>query len=363
MVFVAGELLLVMAIPFVAIEGYHTLLASRAGKFVEEPTTDDPGWRAMVDATPVLGLAEVDNGIVTGITLVVSHPESAGSVVLVPGTMEVQGVTLNAYPPVEAVEVLARSIRLAVAQIEVVDEAGWQATLGAGVYRLDSPDPVLDLSGQTLFGVGPVDVDATLAAPFVGRPAVGVAPVSVQPRRHLFWNALLADPPTTDSVLGAALQGLDAELSRVIDLPVTQLEPVALPDSPAIETMIRDLVAFPAGAVPGDRLQVRILDRTGAADLAGVAAAVAANGMEVVEIGNATEFDGGETEVIAPVGLGADVDSTAELGASPELNMPPELNELARAVGAATIRIDEDPAEDFVVTVVIGTNFDLANLY
>ena len=351
-----------MAIPFVAIEGFHTLLASRAGKFVEEPTTEDPGWRALVDTTPVLGLAEVDNGIVTGITLVVSNPESAGSVVLVPGTMEVEGVALNAYPPVEAVEVLARSIRLAVSPIEVLDETGWQATLDGEVYRLDSPDPVIAPSGQTLFGVGPVDVDAALAAPFVGRPAVGVAPVSVQPRRHLFWNALLADPPTTDSVLGGALQGLDAELSRVVDLPVTQLEPVALPDGPAIESMIRDLVAFPSGSVPGDRLQVRILDRTGAADLEGVAAAVAANGMEVVEIGNANEFDGGETEVIAPVGLGAEA-STAELGVSPELNMPPELNELARAVGAATIRIDEDPAEDLVVTVVIGTNFDLANLY
>ena len=352
-----------MAIPFVAIEGYHTLLASRAGKFVEEPTRDDPGWRALVDATPVLGLAEVDNGIVTGITLVVSNPQSAGSVVLVPGTLEVNGVALNTYPPVEAVEVLASSLRLAVSPIEVLDEAGWSAAVGTEVYQLDSPDPVPDPTGQALFGVGPVEVRAELMAPFVGRPALGVAPVSVQPRRHLLWNALLEDPPAVDSVLATALGDLDPGLSRVIDLPVTQLEPVALPDNPAIESMVRDIVAFPAGSVPGDRLQVRVLDRTGAADLEGIAAAVAANGMEVVEIGNANEFDGGETEVIAPVGLGTQGDSGAELGTTPELNMPPELNDLARAVGAATIRIDEDPAEDFVVTVVVGTNFDLANLY
>ncbi len=351
MVFVAGELLLAMAIPFVAIEGYHTLLESRAGKFVEEPTSDDPGWRALVDPTPVLGVAEVDRGMVTGVTLVVGHPQSAGSIILVPGSLEIDGKPLSAYPPTESVDVLARSIRLSVSPVEVLDNTSWSAVLGSQVYRLDSPDPVEADPGQPLFGVGPVEVDGLLAAPFVGRPSPGVAAASVQTRRHLFWNAILADPPTTETPLAAELQALDPTLSRVVDLPVTQLDPVALPDTAAIESLVRDVVAFPAGAMPGDRLQVRVLDRTGDADLEGIAAAVASHGMEVVEIGNATEFDGGQTEVIAPLGV------VAEDGTLPE-----DLYGLARSVGADAISIDEEPSEAVVVTVVIGANFDLATM-
>ncbi len=351
MVFVAGELLLAMAIPFVAIEGYHTLLDSRAGKFVEEPTGDDPGWRALVDTTPVLGVAEVDRGVVTGVTLVVSHPESAGSIILVPGSLEIDGRSLSTYPPTEAVDVLARSIRLSVSAVEVLDNTTWPSVLGPRIYSLDSPDPVEADDGQPLFGVGPVAVDGSIAGAFVGRPSPGVALASLQTRRHLFWNAILAEPPTTDTPLAAELQQLDPQLARVVDLPVSQLDPVALPDVEGIESLIRDVVAFPAGASPGDRLQVRVLDRTGNADLESIAAAVAAHGMEVVEIGNANEFDGGETEVIAPVGLGLE-DGT----------LPDSLYGLARSVGADAISIDEEPTEDAVVTVVVGANFDLANL-
>ncbi|MEL6985529.1 MAG: hypothetical protein AAFO29_24065, partial [Actinomycetota bacterium] len=46
--FAMAELLLALAIPFVLIRGYHTLLDSQAGTFVEEPTRSDPGWTALV---------------------------------------------------------------------------------------------------------------------------------------------------------------------------------------------------------------------------------------------------------------------------------------------------------------------------
>ena len=340
-----------MAIPFLAIEGYHTLLESRAGSFVEEPTRDDPAWRALVESTAVWGYAEVDRGAVTGVTLVVSHPEAAGSIILVPGTLTLDGVALSALPPTEAVEAVAGAVRLSLAAVGVLDETTWPAVLGDQIYSLDSPDPVEANGGQPLFGVGAVPVDGALVAPFVGRPASGAAPVSVLPRRHLLWNALLANPPTTEAPLAESLRALQPEVTRVVDLPVTQLEPTAIADLESIETLIRDVVAFPAGAVSGDRLQVRVLDRTGSADLEGIAAAVAANGLEVVEIGNANEFDGGESEVIAPISL------TREDG-----SVSPELNDLARSVGTATIRIDGEAVDDAVVTVVIGTNFDLANL-
>ena len=71
-----GEIVLAMAIPFVLIRGYHTLLDSRAGTFVEEPTRTDPGWMALVDVTEVVGIAEVDRGAVTGVALLVVNQGS-----------------------------------------------------------------------------------------------------------------------------------------------------------------------------------------------------------------------------------------------------------------------------------------------
>ncbi len=354
MVFVAGELLLAMAIPFVAIRGYHTLLDSRAGSFVEEPTPSEPGWRALVDSTAVVGIAEVDRGVVTGLTLLVHNAEThaAGTAILVPGTLEIDGALLRDRSPDQALAVLSQTLRLSLSRTEVLDERGWAEVLGDARYALDSPDPVQDDSGGELFGVGAVTVEHANASAFLGRPAPGAAPVSVQPRRHLFWNALIDEPPSTASALGADLRALDRSTSQVIDLPVTQLEPVAIIDGAAVESLIRDVVGFPAGSVPGDRLQVRILDRTGTVDLEDIAAAVAAQGMEVIEIGNAAEFDNGETTIIAPVSL-----------VEQDGSLPPELGDLSLSLGTTSVTIDNETVSDLVVTVVIGSDFDLANLH
>jgi hypothetical protein len=352
-VFVVAELLLAMAIPFVAIRGYHTLLQSRTGTFVEEATRDDPGWSALVNPTVVVGVVEVDRGQVTGVTLLVHNPEtrSAGSAILVPGPLELDGVPLGDRAPEEAVAALASAIRLGVARVEVLDNEGWVDVLGSSTYVLESPDPVVDDTGEPLFAVGPVEVDAALAAPFLGRPAAGAVAVSVLPRRHLFWNALLADPPATPVPLAEDLSALSGQASPVVDLPVTELEPVPRLDPEATEALIRDLVAFPTGAVGGDRLRVRVLDRTGEADLERIAAALAANGREMISIGNAVAFDGGRTQVIAPVTMAAE---DGPVGA--------ELRELARSVGTDQLIVDNEPVDEDVVTVVIGRDFDLADL-
>ncbi len=342
-----------MSIPFLAIQGYHTLLESRAGRFVQEPTRAEPGWRAFVDPTPVIGIAEVDRGRVTGVALLIHHLEvrSAATVVLVPGSLELDGAMLADRPPADAVAAVGATLRLSVDRTEVMDDDGWQTLLGDQRYPLDSPDPVPDEAGDLLFAVGQVSVGGDNAAPFLGRPAAGAVPISVRPRRHLFWNALLETPPATSSALAGDLRAVGNAAVQVVDLPLTQLEPVALIDGPAAESLIRDVVAYPAGSVPGERLQVRVLDRTGAADLEGIAAAVAAQGMEVIEIGNAMPFDGGDTQVIAPVGLVA--------AGEP---LPDQVRDLSRSVGSSDVIVDNDATDDLVVTVVIGRNFDLANL-
>jgi hypothetical protein len=107
----------------------------------------------------------------------------------------------------------------------------------------------------------------------------------------------------------------------------------------ATEALVRELVPVPAGAQPGDRTQVRVIDRTGTADLSAVAAEVAATGLEVVEIGNAAEFDAGATSLVVPRGLD-----------------DPGLIELAAWTGAATV-VDGEPDADPVVTLLIGSDF------
>lgn len=354
MVFVAGELLLAMAIPFMVIQGYHTLLDSRAGRFVEEPTRSDPGWRAFVESTPVVAIVEVDRSVVTGVALFVHHPEirSASTVILVPGSLEVDGMVLSERAPAEAAAAVGAQVGLALARVDVLDQAGWAEVLGTDVYTLENPDPVQDDVGGGLFSVGQVQVDGTNSAAFLGRPAPGASPISVQLRRGLFWNALVSNAPQTSTELAADLRAIDLDAVQVVDLPLAQQQPVAIVDAVATEALIRDVVAYPAGALPGDRLQVRILDRTGGADLEGVAAVVAGHGMEVIEIGNTLPFDGGETQVIAPVALAVEDGS-----------LPGDVLTLAGSVGTTSVIQDNDAIDDLVVTVVIGWDFDLANLH
>lgn len=354
MVFVAGELLLAMAIPFVIIGGYHALLDSRAGTFVEEPTRFDPGWRALVDPTQVVGVAEVDQGTVTGVTLLVNHIEvqSSGTAILIPGSMEIDGRPISARTnPTDAVNDVGQALRLAISRVDILDDAGWAETLEDAQYTMDSPDPVMDEAGSPLFAVGPVVVDASNAAAFLGRPAPGAAPISVKFRRQTFWNAVIGSPPPGQSSLAQDLRAVDATTSQVLDLPTSQVDGTTVLSTEAAETMIRRVVAYPAGPTPGDRLQVRILDRTGEANLEEVAAAVASQGIEVLEIGNAAEFDRGTTEIIVPSTM---VSNEA---------VPPSVEDLIRYIGTWENSAITDPlAVDSVVTVIIGRDFDLANL-
>ncbi len=349
--FVVAEVLLALAIPFLLIQGYHTLLRSRTGTFIEEPSRSDPGWTALVDPTEVVGMVEVDQGRVTGLTLLVHNPQvaSAGTAILVPGTLQIDGVAIADRTPVEAISAISVALRLDIRRTEILDTVGWQALLGPATYVVENPDPVPSETAEAgpLVPVGETIIGADLASAFLGRPAVGAVPMSVLPRRQLFWEAVLADPPVTNHPVSDDLAALDRPRSRVIDLPLGEADPAVL-DPVAVEALIRDVVAYPAGAVPGDRLRVRLVDRTGGADLEKIAAEIAAQGIEVTQIGNAPLFDDGPTEIIAPASM------TAVGG-----DLPPEVDRLAGAVGLAEVIIDSQPIDEEVVTVVIGDGFAL----
>lgn len=339
-VFVTAELVLAMSIPFLAIAGYHTLLDSRAGRFVEEPTESEPGWRALVDPSPITAIVEQEGGSITGIALLAGRDDSeGGTVILVPGTLQIDGAALDARTPEGAVAALSSILRLRIAATEVIDGQRWAAVLGDTTYRLANPDPVVDDDSQPLLAVGDVDVDAAAAAAFLGRPAPDSDPITLLFRRQLFWSAVLDDPPTGTDPINPVITRISGPSSRAVVLPLLSVEPDPELDPLAAEALIRDVVPVPAGANPGDRLQVRVIDRTGTADLESIAAAVASTGSEVVEIGNALEFDGGLTHLVVPAGFD-----------------DPAIAELALLTGAATV-LDNDVETDAVVTLLVGSDF------
>jgi hypothetical protein len=98
---------------------------------------------------------------------------------------------------------------------------------------------------------------------------------------------------------GATIDRIAAGSSVVEILPVDPVDDATMTlDVDAAEALVVEVVPFPAGARPGDRLRVRVLDRTGGAELDGIARAVARAGAEVVVVGNAGAFDDGPTEAV-----------------------------------------------------------------
>lgn len=339
--FTAAELVLAMAIPFVAIAGYHALLESRAGRFVQPPTEGDPGWRAVVDPSPVTAVVESHRGETTGIVLLAGHPEEAmgGAVIIVPGTLNIDGAPLAGRDPAGAIDALASALRLRVDAVEVVTDERWDAVLGNSSYRLANPDPVVDDAGEPLLGVGEVQLQPDVVGLFLGRPAPESDPITLLFRRELFWTAMLEDPPSGSDPVAELVREMGGPGSRVVRLPLEAVEADPVPDLVAAEALVREVVPIPAGPEPGDRLRLRVIDRTGSADLETVAATAASTGAEVVEIGNAAEFDGGGTHLVVPAGV-----------------EDPVITELATLTGATTV-LDNAVDADGVATLLVGIDY------
>ena len=379
LLFAAAELLLAMAIPFLLIRGYHTLLSSNAGTFVDGPTADEPGWSALVSATPITTVVEVADGMVTGAALIVPA-QSGGTVILAPGDLSVPidivptdgtgpgtspetPMVLSGLDPTRAAEALSRLVNLDVAETVVVDESVWADALGDTVYQLDNPDPVplkplplqpadsvatppagnaTDKSPMTdlAFAVGPVAVDGANAAVFAGRPVDGAGLSSVMARRKELWSAMVKQPPGGDNPLVRAILSVKGSDSTgtVLPLPVINQSDAISVDGVEAELLLRDVVAFPSGR----RLEVRLVDRTGRADLEHLAAWLAGRGIEVVEIANAVQFDNGTSEVIRPPELGVGGD---------------QLDDLAARLGLSPL-VDPE-TEDDIITILVGHDFDV----
>ncbi|NNE96561.1 MAG: hypothetical protein HKN24_11090 [Acidimicrobiales bacterium] len=300
--FAVVELCLFLAIPLLGYLGFRTLLDTRTGTFIEDPGPDEPGWVALVDPSPVVGVVEMDQGAITGVAVIVGIGETArgGAVVLVPAElMTSEGVPLNSLTAESAIDAVAETMRLAIPSREVVDAQRWTEVLGTTTYSLDNPDPVPGESDDFLFEVGRVEVSASSTSAFLGRTVDGADSLAALVRRELFWKEVLASPPPeNDDSLNRTIQAVSGGPHEVARLPLVrgaEGAPAAEPD--LTEDLVRRVVAFPAGDQPGRRLLIRIEDRTGSADLDAAARSLGRTGIEVVAISNGAMFDDAATEV------------------------------------------------------------------
>ncbi len=372
-----------MAVPFLAIKGYHTLLGSQAGVVVDQPEPGTPGWSALVDPTAVVGVAEVLDGELTGFAMVVVDDTGGASAVilgsgdaLVDGSVEAVEVETDEVEageaeageveagqlgPIEAVELAAKQLRLRLDSVQVVDDAAWIEAFGSSFLTLDNPDPVLQVDGTPLFEVGVVEVSGESASRFVGQPSEGSSLLSLGPRRLEFWSHVAdnglrgAGPLATLFPASRAEAGLQP---AVFELPTAVAEAddqTNRIDLPAAEQLLRTLVPFPAGQDGTDRLRVRIVDGHGGADLESIARQVAARGLEVVEISTATPSSQ-PSQLIVPIELSSVVPRQGS-----QRNALDDLNELADELDVeqlVTTRSDDQRT----VSLIVGPDLDLAEV-
>lgn len=340
--FILFEVLLVLAIPAIGYLGAQSLLDTRAGEYVTQPTASDPGWLATVDPSPVTALVAVLDGQVTGVAIVAQQraSEPGGAIVLLPPTLQINGVELSAMQPALVAPAVASALRMQYSTVSILDEERWLQVLGEHSVTIENPDPVLDAQGEQILAVGSVEVDAGLVAAFIGQPAAGGNVDAIIVRRELWWDAILASPPSGDDEVAVLLGAVGAGTHDVVELAtVLDSAGARVLDIEEAERVLTSYVPFPIGVNPGDRLQVRVLARSADLDLEAVARFLTKEGFEVVQIGNAETFDDGAAQVLVPVGV---TDERVE--------------ELAQLYSADTVRPTEVTELVETVTLVVGSS-------
>ncbi|MEZ5378772.1 MAG: hypothetical protein R2733_19885 [Acidimicrobiales bacterium] len=344
--FVVLEVMLLLSVPLLGYFGGRALLSTKAGTFTSQPEPGEPGWHALVDPSPVVAIAEVLDDRVTGLVVVAEPGQgtAGGALIMVPGALQLaDGRRLSELSPSDALAGLSVELRLGFTETYVVSPTDWAAVIGDKAYEIDNPDPIAGADGELVFPVGRVTVDATTAAVFLGASEVGTNPLSLLYRRELFWQALLADPPTTIDPVAVLIEQVTAGTERIDDLPTEQLDNERVIDPEGAEALINTVVPLPSGSQPGDRVAIRVVDRSGQHDTQAIALALGALGLEVTEIANAAIFDDGPTQLVVP--------SSVDIEA---------MRELAADLGADTVSPDPvDETELSTVVLLVGNDIDL----
>ncbi len=298
--FALAELSLVLAIPFLAVAGVHAVLESRTGAFVQQVGPTEPGWRALVEPSSVVAIVERYEGQTTGVTLIV-HEQGVqgGAIVVVPGNVTLGDTKIEDLPLEVVIPALSETLKLRIDQTGVVDETMWPEIVGTQTYTVDNTDLVDGGTGQS-FTVGEVTLSGENVGDFIGSRESSADSTVLLSRRLTFWSAVIESPPASNHLVASVARSLTQGNVDIFEFPAQRDQKSLVLDEQNVPELVSRAVPFPAGAEPHHRIRLRVLDRTGDADLPAIASQLGAGGFEVVEMGNASEFDDGPSELLVP---------------------------------------------------------------
>lgn len=317
-----------IALPILTYTGVQALLDSRDGEVID-PILDPalPGYQALVAPSPTLLVVHTDtDGRLVGVAMLAMAGEEAegGAVLLIPPATlatvpEFGAFTLEYIQNLNGVDT-TRSLSewilgIGVDDVVPVDHDTWAELVEPlGGLTLSNPDPLSGPDG-VVFPAGEITLAPDQVGPYLAWLGPGENPLNRLLRQELVWQSWLdavgedgsavVFPGEQDRGLARFVPAIASAAHRVAALPVTPAEvaegeaPMFLPDDEAVAALVPELVPFPAGALPGQRPLVRLLDASGRFDaLASAAREVALGGGQVVMIGNAEQFGATATEVL-----------------------------------------------------------------
>jgi hypothetical protein len=322
---------LVAAIPVLAMVGYRTLRDTTTGRRIDaQNDPKKPRYEANVLPTPVMLLVEMgaDNSL-QGLTMLALGPgDTGGAVVFIPpdtmaprvdGTLDTLSNTFGKGNVPALEQAAANLLKLSFDQVAVMSADQWQQ-FAAPVTPLsvDNPDRVVigDARGRTttLFPAGPLPLRADQIVSYLQLRNPNESDLAQLNRKQALWSAWLAAikasnspgavPGETTTGFGRYLRGLSKGTADITTLPVkTQVlgakNESFVADPAAVQALIARDVPLPTPANVGDRVRVRLLSGTGPIGSPNaVASAIVSTGGEITIIGNADRFDYTTTQII-----------------------------------------------------------------
>jgi len=371
--FFSVMVLLVAAIPVLAMVGYHTLRDTTSGRRIDgQNDPSKPRYEANVLPTPVVLLVETgaDNRL-QGLTMLALGPnDTGGAVVLIPpatvaqradGTLDTLSNTFAGGDLIALEQATANVLGLSFDQVIVMTAGQWQQ-FGAPVapLALNNPDRlvVVDASGRTstLFPAGPLQLAADQIVTYLQARNPNESDLARLNRKQAVWSAWLAAikastasspvPGETTLGFGRYLLGLSKGTADIAVLPVKAQSPPGaanetyLPDSAGVSALIAQDVPLPTPANEGDRIRVRLLSGVGPIGSPNaVAARIVSAGGEVTILGNADRFDYSTTELIYY-----------------DDQFAPAAAKLRDALGLGEVSKSPTPTDTEDVTVILGSD-------
>ncbi len=204
-------------------------------------------------------------------------------------------------------------------EIQVVNDAGWQALVSATApVVLENPDVLTAANGanagsEVAFASGEIALSAAQVGSYLSWRNAGESPLAALFRQELFWQAWLSQvqtalrgathglviPGETDRAMGRFVPAMVAGRVRVLALPgFLGVGGAVQTDAEATKNLLREIVPFGVATAHEERPRVRVLNGTSDLSLTNAVARVLIRaGAEITVIGNAGELGVSNTQI------------------------------------------------------------------